>query len=741
MMSDAQPPPAKEGSGGGGSRPIRSGGAWEAVVDRAAWEVTAYLAATVKPFDPAGPLSQHMLALLDRSTLLDILKERNYNRLCGRPGCAELPSGLQKGGEAAACAVDFSRWRSTTHRDDDDDDDDDSCGVGEAEDRGRDAAALSSSSLPSDVDIGVTEERRGSAGRPRERGAVEELGRRTSHTEADDDGSRSHMIKEGNLRLAAAGVDGAEDIVEYDDDIQIAEAFRLAERERRLLRRLQQRQRAKEERKRNHHHQQQQQQRSGGSPSASAPPPAVGNRSGLLGATMEERFCTPLCLEAFQEELLPLVPRYMEYEHEELLEAVCSLFPRVPPDALRRLAGLEAGATAVLRDAVVERPSSGKCGSAGTGCPAPPPPVVAGASNESSATRNHLSGGGADTTEGAAQHDHRLVESMTAQMSRRDALWDGAVVYRLSRGAFRSASSGEPSAGREGEPKTQPTADRGRGKGEEEEEGPDNAEEALAVPIRRIPERPPLRGPLLVMDTLMTISSNTTKELFLLHGLLRRRRSTASSAAALAPSSPSVLERVMGPVREALAKRVDELQRAIDESDGGGRRTLSSLLRLENDLRVDPVTEQQRRELAFAQLFSADLASTLSRLAWVDISVILGMAWEGVWWKASSALLPERTDAWPPRPEGRSLAGSLSFPFALPSILARPVSAMGATASPELIALGLVMLLAAALCNDGVQAALAESADAVAEVLHAVGMTDGDTTAALRALVLSEEDS
>ncbi|RNF15430.1 uncharacterized protein Tco025E_05533 [Trypanosoma conorhini] len=64
-----------------------SGGAWEVVVDKAALEVSRFLAAATDPFLPDSRTARWMLALLDASSLRDVLEERNDGGRCGMIGC------------------------------------------------------------------------------------------------------------------------------------------------------------------------------------------------------------------------------------------------------------------------------------------------------------------------------------------------------------------------------------------------------------------------------------------------------------------------------------------------------------------------------------------------------------------------------------------------------------------------------------------------------------------------------
>ncbi|PBJ69115.1 hypothetical protein BCY84_20442 [Trypanosoma cruzi cruzi] len=67
---------------------MSSGGAWEVVVDKAVLELSKYLAVTTDPFLPDSRTAQWMLTLIDKSTLRDVLVERNYGNHCGMIGCS-----------------------------------------------------------------------------------------------------------------------------------------------------------------------------------------------------------------------------------------------------------------------------------------------------------------------------------------------------------------------------------------------------------------------------------------------------------------------------------------------------------------------------------------------------------------------------------------------------------------------------------------------------------------------------
>ncbi|EAN77644.1 hypothetical protein, conserved [Trypanosoma brucei brucei TREU927] len=67
------------------------GGAWEALIDRAAMEVSKFLSATKDAFHQDSPTAEWMLNLLDDNALRDVVMERNFNALCGMVGCAAMP--------------------------------------------------------------------------------------------------------------------------------------------------------------------------------------------------------------------------------------------------------------------------------------------------------------------------------------------------------------------------------------------------------------------------------------------------------------------------------------------------------------------------------------------------------------------------------------------------------------------------------------------------------------------------
>nr|CCC93420.1 unnamed protein product [Trypanosoma congolense IL3000] len=67
------------------------GGAWEVLIDRAAFEVSKYLSTTKDVFLPNSPTAVWMLTLLDGNSLREIAVERNFNALCGMIGCTTTP--------------------------------------------------------------------------------------------------------------------------------------------------------------------------------------------------------------------------------------------------------------------------------------------------------------------------------------------------------------------------------------------------------------------------------------------------------------------------------------------------------------------------------------------------------------------------------------------------------------------------------------------------------------------------
>lgn len=762
------------------------GGAWETVVDRAALEVTNYLAATTQPFDPTGPLSHHLLALLDRGTLLDIVKERNFGGLCGRLGCPERPSGLEgdcENNSSGNNGPDFSRWRYK-----------DGAEGGRGSDSSSGSDSDSSSSSSDDHGDGerlvkpkkslqhrtttTTNSSRHSA--KNRRSARHEL-RQLRDLEGDSDsgeegeeGGRNGMVKEGRMRLSAVTDDPSE--IVYDDDIQIAEAFRLAAREQLLLRRLQR----KREKEAVRHRQQRVRAAASASAAVQAPPPkppklplpTTGAQSGMLGATLDERFCGPLCLEAFQDDLLPRVRPYLDYGDQDLVAAVSGLFPNLRPDVLGRLAGLEAGATTALVKDVTERSSGG--GEEGQRLR----PVVIGGSSESTLTRATLDKKDTSATATATGRPSSgmegLAEATAAQMARRDTLWDAAVVYRISRDAFKHSGGGGGGSG--GVPVASPPStaaatavgkglkDCGNSGSGSDGDGDGEDEDGIAAPVHPSVQggMRPLQGPLLVIDFLMNVSSATTKKLFAIHHHARYAAAgDTNHDAAAAAAPPSYYDRLVGPVRTVLARKAAALLLPTTTTTTTAKAAWELLYREGDALRVDPSLQQQRRELAVSQLFATDLAAALSRLAWIDVDAITDVAWEGVWYKPTAVVLGGAiTDARQHHhnktpnsnaaaAQGQrqqqyymsySLLNSLVFPFAVPSALLRPLGATGAMAPPEVLALGAVMLLAAGLCSPAVEAAVRQREEQLEEVLFAVGMSDDDTTAALGALVLSEDD-
>jgi hypothetical protein len=277
------------------------------------------------------------------------------------------------------------------------------------------------------------------------------------------------------------------------------------------------------------------------------------------------------------------------------------------------------------------------------------------------------------------------------------------------------------------------------------------------VPMSAGHNRPALRGSLLLFDFIMNCSGARTRRLFRVH---YRKHHAALQAGILAQETGDGSHRRMSFFVRVSRSVVAALEKSCTRHDpviitGADAHSdahiavagaCGAAAAEEDGPRIDPVLQQQRRELLASHLFSEEVAAALSRLLMVDYVLLLNDAWAGVWLK-ELPLLCTKTDissSSSKTKETCSLLRSLRFPFAIPAGLLH-----AAGSSPEVVGLALIFLVAAGCCSDvvwrGCNATAAEeteedaSSSAFEEVAEAVGLSEADITAAVRSLMLGDE--
>lgn len=595
------PSPASPGGGNGG------GGAWEAIIDKAVTQVTEYLTTTTRPFDPCATLSCHMLNLIDRGTLRDVLVERNYNGLCGCFGCGNKPRGLRWEEENAGCGPDGLSFEWPSSADED--------GDSEGDKEGEEAS--------------------------------------------DAERSRRRRGETANVAAADEGGDIAEDAEEivYEDDLYTAESFRLAQRQRAVLNRMQQKQKLREQKA----------TRSSLSPAVAAAAAAQPRlkSSGLLGATFAQRFCSAECVELYETGIVPAVASHMTYDFPVVFSAVTNLFPNLSIPALQQLAGAEVSAgwlVKPIQEHNTSAPHSSTNGSGSAGSNAPLRPVEVGVSYESTERRPAAASGkesktksvsfAASSTEEHKQKDSDeaaavsaasplLLRDVLSRMHVLQGVWEHEVVPRFTASHL---------------PRVENTHAKAAGTATTNTVVASPSPAALSTAPR---PRPGLRGSLLLFDFIMTVRGARTRQLFRLHYARHRAALQASllraSSCATTRQPLSLFVSVSRSVIAAMEKDFMALHQTGSEGEADA---------LADDLHIDPALQQQRRELLTAHLFSEDVAATLSRLLMVDYALLLNVAWSGVWMRE----LPLRGDG---GREVCSLLRSLRFPSAMPAVLLR----------------------------------------------------------------------
>ncbi|KAG5480126.1 hypothetical protein CUR178_06178 [Leishmania enriettii] len=656
-----------------------SGGAWEAIIDKAVSSVAEYLASTTREFDPAAPFSQHMLRLMDRGTLRDTLVERNSNELCGCFGCGGKPRGLR---DAASGALSFE-WPHLS--------------------------SLSASDAEGDD---TTDEEAGGGAHRRGQGEV---------------------ANGAAARLAEDQPDADAEEVVYEEDVYTAESFLLAERQHAMLKRMQRKKLMREQRA------MRAAATSNGPASGGAVrPPPMGLsgttpaasrvlRSGPIGANFSQRFCSPECEEMYASSILPRVSPYFAYDYSSVFGAITNLFPNLRVTALQQLAGAEtcaAGLVKPLREAQQQQEGGALAEAAASVSRAGDAlkPMQANVAFECSelVRRNpgrrvakvaHNARGADAAAQMEAASSTPLLREVLEQMQVLQQVWNNEVVRSFSDTHLPRKATAAATA-------------------------PSPARAATAVGHFRsaqapmlCPPRPVLRGSLLLCDFIMNTSCAQTRRLFYAHYTRSRpalQRCLADAASPRAPVARSLFYSVSVDIVAELEKSVTAVSAAAATDGSVG----SNALEAEDEgLRLDPLLQQQRRELFVSHIFSEDVTSTLSRLLFLDYAVLSNMAWSGVWFSDVPLCLPGGQQS-----STCSLLRSLQFTFAIPAVLLQEASS-----TPEVLGLAMVLLVAAGCCSEGVWRGCMREEVAFDEVAEVIGLARDDIAAAVRSLMLGEE--
>ncbi|KPI89543.1 hypothetical protein ABL78_1311 [Leptomonas seymouri] len=640
---------------------LRNGGAWETIIDKAVTQVSEYLASSTQEFDPAAALSVHMLSLLDRGTLRSILVERNYNELCGCFGCGNRPRGLQwnleKGGEHT---LNFD-WPSS-------------------------ASSTAASESDTDGDEASGEEPKNGQGS------------RSSAARHTNNGA--HSVPP----VVAGSQSGDNEEIVYEDDLYTAESFRLAQRQRTLLNRIQEKRLLKEG--------------VSAPPSAAAAPSPRVRRSGMLGASFPQRFCSAECEDIYESGIMPRVSPYLRYEFLPVFSALTNLFPNLRVAALQQLAGAEVSASWLVRP-VQEN---------GVTDPRADTVTVRASCGSSEHLRSTHEGGtpsGSDKKMEMAPiemqtNDRReeeeappLLRTVLEQMQVLRGVWNHEVAPRFSESHMPRVPAEQINANEKNHQVQLPVASA----------APSQGAFHPSAPRTHL-----LRGSLLLCDFIMNTSSAKTRRLFYEHYVKHRTALQANVsraiAAAAADSRPApFFLRISEGITAAMEAKYRCLHADSDEID---RRVTEDTDVVGDDLRIDPALQQQRCALLTAYIFSEEVSATLSRLLMVDYVLLINVAWSGVWFRD----LPLKVNG---AKELCSLQRSLLFPFALPAVLLR-----AAGSSPEVVGLAMIYLMAAGCCSDAVWAGCMAGEVAFDEVADVIGLTEADVTAAVRSLMLDE---
>lgn len=154
-------------------------------------------------------------------------------------------------------------------------------------------------------------------------------------------------------------------------------------------------------------------------------------------------------------------------------------------------------------------------------------------------------------------------------------------------------------------------------------------------------------------------------------------------------------------------------------------------LNVTEPLRVDSSLEHQRRQQLAQHLFSMESTSSLSRFLLMDESVVATVAWNGVWLTPPPS---SNTSATKTRTGLPSTFSSLMFPFPVSSSLLKPLSS-----SSESLEIALLFLLASACVHPGVLNEFLFRDARLEDVVDVLDLSDDDLEAALRVMFFSYE--
>lgn len=732
-----------------------SGGAWEAIVDKAVTQVTEYLTTTTREFDPAAPLSGHMLHLLDRSTLRDIVVERNYNELCGCLGCGNKPRGLlweMEKGTAGTLSFDWFSSSSSSA-----------------------ASSCTSSAAESESD-GELE-----GGKDKQQSLDQQQRRQEKKKKSSSCADAASRKQRRGKDHSDTGPTANDEEIVYEDDLYTAESFQLVQRQRAQLNRLQRKKSLSKD---------------GGVLDAgnAVAAPRV-RQSGMLGVSFPHRFCSVECAELYTSGISPRVSPYRAMDYPVVFSAITNLFPNLSVASLQQLAGAEVSASWLVRpiQEKSEITTSNSSSSSTTKNPidattatAPAAstedqnslkPVQVGVSYESTEHLKQRKSTKKDSlrdqpnargcVEGAAmkQGDHPSqqqqqqlrLRTVLEQMHVLESVWNHEVVPRFSEmrlprvplpateAAVSTAAAkiSHNSTCADTKSRTETAITNGN------VDPTRNQEQLLAAGAPRITSinattvthhsRPALRGSLLLFDFIMNTSGVRTQRLFLTH-YAKHRAALQENVAAVksrttAAGAPGATFRqnctasFFAKVSSQVVAALEERYKSANANEVVAEATAQQ--EVEEGLHIDPVLQHQRRELLTTYLFSEEVTASLSRLLMVDYLLLLKSAWTGVWFKE----LPLNNAGGNSQKETCSLLRSLLFPFAIPAVLLR-----AAGSSPEVTGLAMIYLIAAGCCSEVVWAGCMTEDAAFDEVAEVVGLTEADTIAAVCSLMLGEEE-
>lgn len=309
---------------------------WDGVIAAATTRVVHYLATSSQPFDPSTLLAQSMLSFLDHYTLRELIKERNGNRLCGLLGCASVltlyddangddythATHTPQDTPAAQSNVYSGAMQHSAP-----------CRPQQQQQSPRCHCRLSSATRDTRAKALVVPE------------VSDSFEEEANDDDIEQDTPPSASAARGEV-THDGGTNEACEIV-YHDDMYTEESFRLARRHAHRLRRL----REREQKRRNAGRrasssivkrtasvsaQQTCRGKEGGTYDASTPstPLSLHSVSGVCRA----HFCSAECADIFDAEVWPRVSRYVLLQSDTVVQALASLFPKLPVHLLEQLA-------------------------------------------------------------------------------------------------------------------------------------------------------------------------------------------------------------------------------------------------------------------------------------------------------------------------------------------------------------------------------------------------------------------